>query len=128
MKWNWSSWILSCVPQVLLLPFIYIGSKDHSEDLNYNFWISAIMVYVLYVSFSKIYEAKNKSELKKGERTVLSGFVSYAFLSLYISISLIKNDAFLSQWYLSIPFVLLQIAQYVMLVKAYMQMKKISEK
>jgi hypothetical protein len=125
VKKNQYAWVGYLLPQVALLPLVYVGTLESSK-ISMKFFISLVMLYILYICFSKIYKSKTKVEFEKVKRNVYSGFLTYLILTVYMGMLVIGHFTSGKQFFLMVGFILLQLLQYVLIVLNYRISQKIS--
>lgn len=112
MKLKNYRWLGYLLPQTTILPLVYLGTLEEEKAIALEFWIAPIMLYVLFVCFSNIVSSKTKTEYEKVKRNVMSGFITYVILTVYVGMNLLKHPTFSEQTILVALFIVLQLIQY----------------
>lgn len=106
------AWLVYLLPQLALLPLVYIGTTGEKSGIPLEFWISPIMLYVLYVCFSNIHRSTTKEAFGKVKRNTYSGFITYTILTIYVGMKLFKNPMFMEQTLFVVLYIAIQVIQY----------------
>jgi len=124
MKWFSFKVIAEIIPHILLMPIVYMALKESSGAVDFRFWITIVMLFVLYVSFYTVHQAKTKKEMTNIQDRVLSGIWSYSLITVYVTWFLMKHDGFTENKALYFSYFILQTAQCLLFAKNYFLMKK----